>query len=258
MRAHRHWVTGPRMLKFRAHLLTPTALLFLEIGLGSSCARRDVSAKSNDSPSSEAQEVGTAIVKLRPVAQRLTLSSELVPFQEIDVYAKEAGYVKELNVDYGSHVRKGQIMAVLEVPELQAQLDEDQAAIRAQQDQVARAESEVGRAKAQHNMVHLQYQRLAGVAKAQAGLVAQQEVDDAQGRIWRPNLRWRRRKGAYQAAQSQLIVSQSQAQPRSGALRLFENHGSVRWRCHAEVCQSRRAYAGRNHFDPSHSAGPAL
>ena len=50
-------------------------------------------------------------LRLRPVAQRLTLSSELVPFQEIEVYAKEAGYVKELNVDYGSHVRKGQIMA---------------------------------------------------------------------------------------------------------------------------------------------------
>lgn len=156
------------MVKRGTHLLTWFAGI-LAIVLASSCTRRDVSAKANDSPISTAEEVvGTAIVKLRPVAQRLTLSSELVPFQEIEVYAKEAGYVKELSVDYGSHVRKGQIMAVLEVPELQAQLDEDKAAIRAQQDQVARAESEVGRAKAQHNMVHLQYQRLAGVAKAQA------------------------------------------------------------------------------------------
>ena len=104
------------MLKLRMHLLTFPGLLFLAIGLNSSCTRRDVSAKANDSPSSEAEGVGTAIVKLRPVAQRLTLSSELVPFQEIDVYAKEAGYVKELNVDFGSHVHKGQIMAVLEVP----------------------------------------------------------------------------------------------------------------------------------------------
>jgi len=182
----------------------------LAIALVSSCTRRDVSAKANDSPSSTAGEVvGTAIVKLRPVAQRLTLSSELVPFQEIDVYAKEAGYVKELNVDFGSHVHKGQIMAVLEVPELQAQLDEDQAAIRAQQDQVARAESEVGRAKAQHNMVHLQYQRLAGVAKAQAGLVAQQEVDDAEGKDLAAESQMEAVKGAYQAAQSQLIVSKA-------------------------------------------------
>lgn len=182
----------------------------LAIALTSSCTRRDVSAKANDSPSPTAEEVvGTAIVKLQPVAERLTLSSELVPFQEIEVYAKEAGYVKELSVDYGSHVRKGQIMAVLEVPELQAQLDEDTAAIRAQQDQVARAESEVGRAKAQHNMVHLQYQRLAGVAKAQAGLVAQQEVDDAEGKDLAAESQMEAAKGTYQGTQSQLIVAKA-------------------------------------------------
>src|ERR1039458_3695512 len=44
----------------------------------------------------------------------------LVPFQEIDVYAKESGYVKELLVDYGSRVQKGQLMAVLEIPEFRA------------------------------------------------------------------------------------------------------------------------------------------
>ena len=198
------------MLKRRLRVLSPLAgILFLAIGLSSSCTRRDVSAKTNDSPISAVEEVGTVDVTLRPVAQRLTLSSELVPFQEIEVYAKEAGYVKELNVDYGSHVRKGQIMAVLEVPELQAQLDEDKAAIRAQQDQVARAESEVGRAKAQHNMVHLQYQRLAGVAKAKAGLVAQQEVDDAEGKDLAAESQMDAAKGTYQGAQSQLVVAQA-------------------------------------------------
>jgi multidrug efflux pump subunit AcrA (membrane-fusion protein) len=182
---------------------------FLAIALTSSCIRRDVSAKGNDSPSTEGDVVGTAIVKLRPVAQRLTLSSELVPFQEIDVYAKEAGYVKQLDVDFGSHVHKGQVMAVLEIPELQAQLEEDQAAIGAQKDQVARAESEVGRAKAQHNMVHLQYQRLTGVAKGKPGLVAQQEVDDAEGKDLAAESQLDAVKGAYQAAQSQLIARPS-------------------------------------------------
>src|SRR6266853_2013105 len=149
-----------------ARLLYPSAgILFLAIGLTSSCNRPSVSAKTNDDQNVTA--VGTAVASTRPVAQHLTLSSELVPYEEIDVYAKVAGYVKELNVDYGSRVRKGQVMAVLEVPELQAQLDEDQAAIRAQTDQVARLQSEIGRAKAQHNMLHLQYDRLAGVAKAQ-------------------------------------------------------------------------------------------
>ena len=51
--------------------------------------------------------VGTATVSLQPVAQYLTLSSELVPNQEIEVYAKVAGYVKTLNVDYGSLCAQG-------------------------------------------------------------------------------------------------------------------------------------------------------
>ena len=62
--------------------------------------------------------VGVVKVQRKPLGRTLTLSSELVPFQEIDVYAKESGYVKQLNVDYGTRVKAGQVMAVLEIPEL--------------------------------------------------------------------------------------------------------------------------------------------
>ena len=61
--------------------------------------------------------VGVTEVVKKSLGQRLTLSSELVPFQEIDVYAKESGYVKKLDVDYGTHVKAGQILAVLEIPD---------------------------------------------------------------------------------------------------------------------------------------------
>ena len=74
--------------------------------------------------------VGVTKVVKKSLGRQLTLSSELVPFQEIDVYAKESGYVKQLTVDYGTHVKAGQVMAVLEIPELEAQLQEDQAEIR--------------------------------------------------------------------------------------------------------------------------------
>ncbi|HWF11222.1 MAG TPA: efflux RND transporter periplasmic adaptor subunit [Bryobacteraceae bacterium] len=181
-------------------------IFLLLMGL-TSCSRKEVSAKASDAP--VAEEVGTALVKVKPVAQHLTLSSELVPFQEIDVYAKEPGYVKELNVDYGSHVRAGEVMAVLEVPELQAQLDEDQAAINAQSDQANRLKSEVARAKAQHQILHLQAERLAGVAKTKAGLVAQQEVDDAQGKDLAAESQVDAAQGAYQGAQSQLAMAKA-------------------------------------------------
>jgi RND family efflux transporter MFP subunit len=187
-------------------LLAYAAILLLAMATVSSCSRREVSAKTNEPA---AVTVGTAVVKEHPVAQHLTLSSELVPFQEIDVYAKEAGYVKQLNVDYGSHVRKGQIMAVLEVPELEAQLQQDQAAIHAQTDEVTRAGHEVDRVRAQHNVAHLQYERLAGVAKTKPGLVAQQEVDDAQGKDLAVESQLAGAEGAYEAAQSQLAVAKA-------------------------------------------------
>jgi len=192
-------------------LTTPQAgILILLLALTSSCNRSDNAPKGDAANASQPDvTVGTETVKIQPVAQSLTLSSELVPYQEIDVYAKVAGYVKTLNVDYGSHVRKDQVMATLEVPELQAQLDEDNAAIKAQQDQVSRTLSDVDRAKAQHTMVHLQYQRLAGVKKAQPGMIAQQEVDDAQGKDLSAESVIAAAEGANQAAQSELAVAKA-------------------------------------------------
>ena len=188
-------------------VLTATILV-----ITSACNRSDTQAKSDPATTSADQadiEVGTTLVTKRPVAQTLTLSSELDPYQEIDVYAKVAGYVKTLNVDYGTHVRKDQVMATLEVPELQAQLDEDNAAIKAQQDQVTRTKSDVDRAKAQHNVAHLQYQRLNGVAQTQKGLVAQQEIDDAQGKDLAAESSVAAAEGAQQVAQSQLAVAKA-------------------------------------------------
>jgi RND family efflux transporter MFP subunit len=143
------------------------------------------------------------------MSQHLTLSSELVPFQEIDVYAKEAGYVKNLYVDYGDHVKAGGLMAVLEIPELEAQLTQDDASIAAAADEVVREEKEVGRAKAQHEPLHAQYERLSGVAKSNPKLVAQQEVDDAQGKDLAAESQLEAVKGALNSAKSQSAISKA-------------------------------------------------
>ena len=130
----------------------------------------------------DAVTVGVTVIGRKPLARELTVSSELVPFQAIDVYAKEAGYVRQLLVDYGTRVSKGQLMAVLEIPELEAQLEADAAATKNAEDRVTTAQHELNRVQAQHSVMHLQYQRLSAVAKTKAGLVAQQELDDAQGK----------------------------------------------------------------------------
>ncbi len=148
--------------------------------------------------------VGVATVMRKPIMRQITVSSELVPFQEIDVYAKESGYVKDLLVDYGSRVQKGQLMAVLEIPELEIQLRQDTAAIESASQRVTHAQHELDRLEAQHHVVHLQAGRLSGVAKTRPGLVAQQEVDDAQGKDLALEAQVEAGKSAYQTAESQL------------------------------------------------------
>lgn len=153
--------------------------------------------------------VGVTKVSKKSLGRSITLSSELVPFQEIDVYAKESGYVKKLLVDYGTHVKTGQVMAILEIPELEAQLQEDQAEITNARNQVTRAQHELGRYQAQYKALHLQYTRLSGVFQSQPGIVAQQEVDDAQGKDLAAASQVDAGQAALDAAQSQLSVAKA-------------------------------------------------
>ena len=153
--------------------------------------------------------VGVTKVIKKTLGRHITLSSELVPFQEIDVYAKESGYVKKLMVDYGSRVKAGQVMAILEIPELEAQLQEDQAEIKNASNQVSRAQHELGRYQAQYKALHLQYTRLNSVFESQPGIVAQQEVDDAQGKDLAASSQVDAGQAALEAAQSQLSVAKA-------------------------------------------------
>jgi len=148
--------------------------------------------------------VGVAKVVRKSLGRQITLSSELVPFEEIDVYAKESGFVTKLFVDYGTRVKAGQLMATLEIPELEAQLQQDQAEIKNAMNQVSRADHELARDQAQYNALHLEYTRLNGVFESQPGIVAQQEVDDAQGKDLAASAQVDAGQAALEATQSQL------------------------------------------------------
>ncbi len=172
------------------------------------------SCSASGNPSVEASAhhtvtVGVTRVVKKSLSRQITLSSELVPFQEIDVYAKESGYVKKLNVDYGTHVKAGEVIATLEIPELQDQLNEDKAEITNSSDQVTRAQHELKRYQAQYNALHLGYTRLNSVFQTQPGIVAQQEVDDAQGKDLAASSQVDSGAAALQAAQSGLAVAKA-------------------------------------------------
>ena len=187
------------------HVVVIGPLIVLSLVLLSSCSGGD----SHVQASGPSLTVGVTKVLKKSLGRQITLSSELVPFQEIDVYAKESGYVKKLLVDYGTHVKAGQTMAILEIPELEAQLQEDQAEIKNAGNQVTRAQHELARYQAQYKALHLQYTRLNGVFESQPGIVAQQEVDDAQGKDLAAQSQVDAGQAALEAAQSQLGVSKA-------------------------------------------------
>jgi len=85
-------------------------------------------------------------------------------------------------VDVGDHVRQGQVMAVLEVPELRAELQGSDAAVRRSKDAVRRAKSDLQRAQSVHDAAHLNFSRLKDASATRPGIIAQQELDDAEAK----------------------------------------------------------------------------
>src|SRR5579871_6540377 len=189
-----------------ARIPAALAIMIATAFLGS-CGRRTTGAANASSP--VCAEISVVKVTRKNLQRHLTVSSELVPFEQIDLFAKESGFIRTLSVDYGSHVRKGQVLAVLEIPELQMQLEEDDAEIGDATDQVARFEKELDRVKAQQNVLHLEYSRLEGVVTSKPGLVAQQEVDNAHGKDLASEAEVGAASSALRSARNQLMRAQA-------------------------------------------------
>src|ERR1017187_4564165 len=161
--------------------ILPLLLAALGAFLLSSCGNnKDVQASA--SAASEVLTVAVAKVATADLSRDLVLTAEFKPFQEVDVMAKVSGYVKEIRVDVGDRVREGDLLATLEVPEMADDLRKSQAGVRHSQSEVARAEYEIARAKSAHDLAHLSYNRLFQASQKRHGLIAQQEIDDAQSK----------------------------------------------------------------------------
>jgi RND family efflux transporter MFP subunit len=152
-----------------------------------------------------------AVVKVerRSLGAPLTLAGAFKPFQDVDVHAKVAGYIKKIYVDVGSRVKEGQTLAVLEVPELQAELAGADAAVRRSKEEIVRSQGDVERAKSAHVAIHAMYDRLSQAAQQKEGLVAQQEVDDAQAKDLEAEAQVSITQAALNAAEQALEVAQA-------------------------------------------------
>lgn len=157
--------------------ITVASLVVLIAGWFAFSGRR-VRASQTETPS-EVEPAAVVLVERKPISNSLTLSGEFRPFQEVDVHAKIAGYIRKIYVDVGDHIKAGQTLAVLEVPELSAQVQGADAAVRRAKDAIRRAQGDLNRAESLHAATHLDYIRLKQASAARPGLIAEQELDNA-------------------------------------------------------------------------------
>jgi RND family efflux transporter MFP subunit len=146
------------------------------------CAFATGCGDTHKADASDVPRAAVVKVQRKNLSSTLEIASEFLPYQEIDVYAKVSGYIQKLYVDWGTHVQQGQLLAVLEIPELQQQLLQDEASVRRADQEVSRAREEQARAESAYTVAHITYTRLADVQKSRPELVAQQEIDVAQGK----------------------------------------------------------------------------
>lgn len=162
---------------------------------------------SKVSAENPANALHAAVVRVakKTISSNLEIASEFEPYQEISVYAKVSGYIKELHINWGTHVAQGQLLAVLEIPELQQQLELDQASVRRSEQDVGRAQEELARAQSAYTVAHLTYTRLANVQKTRPELVAQEEIDVAQGKDLEANAGVSSAKDSLAGSQQELL-----------------------------------------------------
>ena len=99
-------------------------------------------AKSADAAHAAPPPVDVIAAKSVTTGQDLALPGQTAAWFESTIYARVSGYVAKWMVDIGDHVTKGQMLATIETPELDAELNAARAQLQSSQAQVAAREAE--------------------------------------------------------------------------------------------------------------------
>jgi len=174
----------------------------------SSCSRRSEAQAASTTP--EARTVAVASVTRADLSSGVNLTAEFEPFQEVDVMAKVAGYISDIQVDIGDRVAKDQLLATLEIPEMQDDLTRASAAIAEANADLAAARDELQRDESAHQMAHLSYTRILEVSSKEKGLVPQQEVDEVHSRDLVAEAQVSAAKSRIAASEERIRVSQAE------------------------------------------------
>lgn len=112
-------------------LIMTSLLIGVLTGVFQSCSE----GKANKTLNSNEQVEKTEVFNLKKseVSAEILLPAELTGYKQVDVFAKVSGYIKTLKVDIGSKVKAGQLIVVLEAPEINSQLVAAQSRLKSQE-----------------------------------------------------------------------------------------------------------------------------
>ena len=178
-------------------------LLAAAAAAGASCARSGGAAPTADPP----RVVSVARVTRGDLTRSVEIAAEFRPYQQIDLHAKVAGFLKDIYVDIGDHVKEGQLIAVLEAPEMADESAQTDAALKRAQVDVERARADEERCEAEAKLRQEEFDRLSGVVKVRANLVAQQDIDDVNAHVLEANAQLASAKAAVASAEAQVQVA---------------------------------------------------
>ncbi len=123
-------------------------------------------------------EVNVARVKRSLPTSQLLLPGSMSPLNEAYVFARAAGYVRKRYVDIGDHVVKDQVMAVIEEPDLDAQVAQARAGVAQTQGVVGQTRASLEQSEAQLRLQDVTVRRIKTLV--QRGVLSQQQGDQAQ------------------------------------------------------------------------------
>jgi RND family efflux transporter MFP subunit len=149
-------------MKFASQTRIKVLMVVAALAAGAIVAERNMAATPPPAKSTE-PDSRPRIEVVHPrrvtVAQRLQTNATLAAFEEADLFAKVTGYVSDVRVDIGDHVKAGQVLAVIDLPEMEKQLAEDEAQLASKQSALETARRQVDHDKANRTLQDITLKR---------------------------------------------------------------------------------------------------
>ncbi len=129
-----------------------------------------------------ARPIATVVkVASAPMTHELSIPGTTLAYNEAPIYARASGYLTRRMVDIGDHVSKGQLLAIIDAPDLDQQTAQARSVL-------AQSESTLGQMQAQEHLAQLNWDRYKvlvakGVFSKQDGDTQQANLQVAQANV---------------------------------------------------------------------------